>query len=204
MRIGIFGGSFDPIHIGHLWIAEAALETLGLETIHWIPAATSPLKPRGPVACSEDRVEMIRLALAGSEQHRIDDREIRRGELSYTVDTVDEIRQENPDAEVMLIIGSDSLATIRKWHQFERLLQIAVPAVVQRGGEPEIDFSVLDDLVDQERMELIQQQVIKMPVIEISSSELRSRIARNRSIRYRTPRSVEAMIAAKGLYRGTG
>ena len=201
MRLGVFGGSFDPVHIGHFWIAEAALETLGLDVIHWVPAATSPLKRGGPVASEDDRLEMLRLAIAGSERHLVDDREIRRGEISYTVDTVTEFQREFPEAEVVFIIGSDSLASIRRWHEPERLLQMAIPAVVQRGGEPEIDFSVLDGLVGQERLEQIRAAVVPMPVLELSSSELRSRLARGRSIRYRTPRAVEAMIRAKGLYR---
>lgn len=201
LRFGIFGGSFDPVHLGHCWIAESALETLQLESVYWVPAATSPLKPGGPVASAEDRLAMLRLALTGSLRHRIDDREIRRGELSYTVETVREYRQEYPEAEILLIIGSDSLATIRRWHQPDELLRLAIVAVVQRGGEPELDFSVLQGLVDAERIELFRQHVIKMPLIELSSSELRSRIARNLSIRYRTPRAVEALIDAQQLYR---
>jgi nicotinate-nucleotide adenylyltransferase len=201
MRLGIFGGSFDPVHIGHCWIAEAAIETLGLRTVHWIPAATSPLKVGGPYASAEDRLAMLHLALSGSERHVVDDREIRRGAVSYTVDTVAEYCAENADAEIVFIIGSDSLATMRQWHQPEELLRIAIPAVVQRGGQPEIDFSVLEGLVEPQRIELFRQHIIAMPVIELSSSELRSRLARNRSIRYRTPRAVEALIDAQQLYR---
>ncbi len=201
MRLGIFGGSFDPVHIGHCWIAEAAIETLQLERVHWIPAATSPLKVGGPVASAEDRLAMLQLALSGCERHAIDDREIRRGELSFTVDTVAEYCDEHPGARVIFIIGSDSLATIRQWHRPEELLRIATPAVVQRGGQPEIDFSVLEGLIDQQRIQQVRQHVINMPVIELSSSELRSRLARNRSIRYRTPRAVEALIDANQLYR---
>ena len=118
-----------------------------------------------------------------------------------TTYSVGQFRAENPDAEIVFIIGSDSLATIRQWHQPEELLRIAIPAVVQRGGQPEIDFSVLDGLVDPQRIELFRQHVIAMPVIELSSSELRSRLARNRSIRYRTPRAVEALIDSHQLYR---
>ena len=201
MRIGVFGGSFDPIHIGHLWIAEAALESLELSEVRWIPAATSPLKPDGPVASDEDRLGMLRLALSGCENHFIDDREIRRGDVSYTVDTISELQQDYPDAELFLIIGSYSLASIQKWHQPERLLGLIVPAVVQRGGEEGIDFSVLDDLVDQDRIELIRDHVIRMPVIEISSRDLRRRITEGKSIRFRTPRAVEAMIKAQSIYK---
>jgi nicotinate-nucleotide adenylyltransferase len=201
MRIGVFGGSFDPVHVGHLWIAEYALETLQLDEIRWIPAARSPLKPGGPVAANEDRLQMVRLALGGTDKHVVDDREIRRGDVSYTVNTIDEMTREFPGAELLLIIGSDSLATIGQWYQVTRLLQLAIPAVVRRGGEPEIDFSVLDGLTDPARIELFRRHVIPMPLIELSSSDLRSRVAEGRSIRFRTPRAVEAMIAAQGIYR---
>ena len=201
MRIGVFGGSFDPVHVGHLWIAEAALEWLGLDEVRWIPAATSPLKPAGPVATDQQRLEMLKLAVSGAEKHVVDDREIVRGEISYTVDTLAEIHAEFPEAELLLIIGSDSLASFRQWHQPERLLEMALPAVVQRGGEAEIDFSVLQGLASTERLDAAGELVIKMPVIEISSSEIRARIGEGRSVRFRIPRPVEALIEAVNLYR---
>ncbi|TWT82807.1 Nicotinate-nucleotide adenylyltransferase [Planctomycetes bacterium CA13] len=200
MKIGIFGGSFDPIHLGHLWIAESAIETLGLDQVRWIPAAKSPLKPHGPVASDQDRLEMVRLAISGAEKHRLDDREIRRGEISYSVDTVADLQAEFPTDEFCLIIGSDSLALIHKWYQAKKLLERILPAVVQRGGEPDIDFSVLNGLVDPKRVKMIRDHVIKMPVIEISSSEIRERVAQGRSIRYRVPRSVEALLEARKIY----
>lgn len=201
MRIGIFGGSFDPVHYGHLWIAQSALESLELNEIRWIPAAQSPLKPGGPVAPAEDRLQMLKLAIGGADQHVVDDREIRRGEVSYTVDTVNELLNENPNAEIVMVIGSDSLATMNKWHEPKQLLEKVAPAVVQRGGDPDIDFGVLADLVTPDRIELFKKHVIKMPVIELSSSNLRERIGAGKGIRFRTPRAVEAMIAASKIYQ---
>lgn len=201
MRVGVFGGSFDPVHIGHLWIAEAAIESLALNELRWIPAATSPLKPRGPVASDEDRLQMLRISVSGCENHVVDDREIRRGDVSYTVDTIAELRKEFPEHDWFMVIGGDSLASIRKWHEPERLLNLAVPAVVRRGGEGELDFSVLEGLVDPARIELIRKHVISMPVIEISSRDLRSRASEGRSIRFKTPRAVEALIQSRMLYR---
>ena len=200
-RMGIFGGSFDPVHIGHLWIAEAAIELLGLDQVRWIPAATSPLKPNGAIASAEDRVQMLRLALSGNERYAMDEREIHRGEISYTVDTISELIQEFPNTDFRLIIGSDSLASFQQWHQPRRLLELVTPAVVQRGGQPPVDFGVLRGLATPQRISEIESQVIQMPVIELSSSELRQRIATGRSIRYRTTRSVEALIDARGLYQ---
>ena len=186
MRIGLFGGSFDPIHVGHLWIAEAARETLTLDQVRWIPTATSPLKLGGAVASDQD------------------EREIKRGGVSYTVDTVAELIGEMPDAQFFMIIGSDSLASIPLWHQPNRLLELITPAVVQRGGEDAIDFSVLQGLVDRERIDAIASHVIPMPIIDVSSSELRERVRTGRSIRYRTPLRVEALIHERGLYCDDG
>ena len=205
MKIGIFGGSFDPVHVGHLWIAEAALESLGLDQIRWIPAAQSPLKPSGPIAPAETRVQMLQLALAGAERHVVDDREIQRGKVSYTVDTVAELLDENesnePATDIYMVIGSDSLRTMQKWRDPKRLLSLVIPAVVQRAGDEVIDFSVLNDLVPQDRIELFRQHIIEMPLIEVSSSELRERVRAGQSVRFRTPRAVEALIEASALYR---
>jgi nicotinate-nucleotide adenylyltransferase len=201
MRIGILGGSFDPVHVGHLWIAEAATEQLQLDQLRWLPAATQPLKPKGPVASDADRVAMLRLAIAGREGQWIDERELRRAGVSYTVDTVDQLRAEQPQAAWCLIIGSDSLHSMPQWHQPGRLLDAVDLAVVQRGGEEEIDFSVLEGLASPERVARFRDRVVRMPAIELSSSEIRDRVRAGRSIRHLVPRAVEAYIAANGLYR---
>ena len=200
-RIGIFGGSFDPIHLGHLWIAQAAVESLQLSEIRWIPAATSPLKRNGTVASDENRLQMVRLAVSGNEKFVLDDREIQRGEISYTVDTIAEIKAEQPDDDFFLIIGADSLSTFGRWHQPSRLLDMVIPAVVARGGDPPIDFSILEDLTTKDRIESIKKHVVTMPLIEVSSTDLRKRIADGKSIRYQVPAAVEAFIRAENLYR---
>ncbi len=199
-RIGIFGGSFDPIHLGHLWIAEAAREHCMLDEVRFLPAATSPLKPNGPVALDLDRIEMVRLAISGHPSFQLDDREIRRGKVSYTVDTVAQIKQEHPESELVLIIGSDSLTTFDRWHQPRQLLDLVTLAVIQRGGEEAVDFSALNDFTSADRMKAMRQQVVPMPWIEVSSTDLRSRVAAGKSIRYQVPAAVGAMIEAKALY----
>lgn len=200
MRIGIFGGSFDPVHVGHLWISEAATEQLELDALHWVPSATQPLKPGGPVASDQHRLDMLRLSIAGRERHFLDDREIRRDGVSYTVDTVKEFKEEFPGAELFLVIGSDSLASMQRWHLPSELLSIVTLSVVQRGGEEEIDFDVLSELVDQSRLTLFRRSTIRMPVIEISSGEIRERVGQGRGIRHRVPRAVEALIGADRVY----
>ncbi len=167
----------------------------------WIPAATSPLKPTGPVASDDDRLQMVRLAVSGCSRHLVDDREIKRGQVSYTVDTLTELSEEHPQTELFFIIGSDSLASFHKWYQAERLLELAIPAVVQRGGEEPIDFRALKGLASEARIEEIRKYAIQMPIIELSSTDLRERVAAGRSIRFRVPRAVQALIDANHLYK---
>ena len=174
MRIGIFGGSFDPVHIGHLWIAEAALETLALDQIRWIPTATSPLKPDGAQVPAEDRLQMVTLAVSGCEQHLVDDCELRRGQISYTVNTLQALSSQQPEVEWFLIVGADSLTEFRRWRQPERILQLATLAVVGRGRAVPIDWTVLDGLADEETIDRIRRSEIQMPLIELSSTDLRT------------------------------
>ncbi len=199
--IAIFGGSFDPVHIGHLWIATAALEQLPVSQIRWIPASTSPLKPTGPIAGDADRLAMLRLALGGRAEHVVDTREIDRGGVSYTVNTVAEIAAEQVGFDIYLIIGADSLASLDRWQRPAELLNICRLAVVHRGGDPPPDYAVLQNYVDEDRIARIRGDQIDMPVIEISSGEIRSRIAAGRSIWNRVPAGAGALIEAQSLYR---
>ncbi|QEG43016.1 nicotinate (nicotinamide) nucleotide adenylyltransferase [Roseimaritima ulvae] len=201
MRIGLFGGSFDPVHYGHLWIVMAAWEQLQLDELRMLPAAQSPLKPGGVHAAAEQRLEMLRLATGGTDPLIVDDRELRRGGVSYTVETLRSLSAQQDGDEWLLIIGSDSLASFPRWHEPQQILQRATLAVVQRGGDPPIDYTVLQPLCDAAKLRRCQAAEIQMPQIELSSSELRQRVAGGRSIRFRTPRAVEAYIEAQALYR---
>ncbi len=200
-RVGVFGGSFDPVHWGHLLIAETARESLGLDHIRWIPASTSPLKRHGPVASASDRLAMLRLAIDDAEGHVIDRCELERGDVSYTADTLHDLRRRLPAADLFLIIGSDSLATWPRWHAPERIAELATVAVVRRGGEPPIDFSPMDGLATPEQIGAAREHVIPMPRVELSSTELRTRIADGRPIRFRTTPAVERYIESGRLYR---
>jgi len=201
MRIGLFGGSFDPVHLGHLWIAEFARESLCLDEVRWIPAAQSPLKPSAPIATNEERLTMIRLAISGATGHTIDPRELQRAQPSYTVDTVEEICAEDPHNDYFLIAGSDSLASMPNWRSPERILRCVTLSVVRRGGDPPIDYSVLNGIVDGRLLESILASEISMPAIEVSSTEIRNRIKRNSSIRYQVPHAVEVFLQSNKIYR---
>lgn len=215
MRVAIYGGSFDPVHLGHLWVAQNCAEKLRLDQVIFMPAATSPLKPHGPVASNEDRLMMLRLALAGGPQPvptgqpsasggvalLVDDRELRRGGKSYTIDTVEEIKRQQPDDTLFLLVGSDAFAAIGQWHRPEELLAMVTPVVFRRGGDPPIDWSVLENLVSTPRIREIQAASVSIPMIEISSGDIRQRVAEGRSVRFLVSPSVAALIRASSLYQ---
>ena len=193
-RVGWFGGSFDPVHIGHLWIAEAAREQLHLDEVRFVPAATNPLKPGGPQADDASRLEMLRLATSGNDAFIVDDRELRRGEVSYTVETLRQWRSEFPKAKTFLLIGGDSLADFERWSEPGEILRLATLAVVRRGGIRELDYSFIESIADASVAEEIRHCEIQMPMIELSSTEIRQRVRDGQSIRYRVPAAVAAMI----------
>lgn len=201
MRIGIFGGSFDPVHMGHLWIAGAAVETLGLDELRFLPAAKNPLKEHGPVASDAQRVEMLRLAIGGNAAFRVDEREIARGQISYTVDTLREYRDEFPDADLFFIIGGDSLGDFDRWKSPAEILKLASLACVRRGGQGGLQYDKLDAFCDERSRRRIEANEIVMPVIELSSRDVRQRIMDQRSIRYMVPAAVESMIKSETVYR---
>lgn len=200
-RLGIFGGSFDPVHYGHLLVAETCREECELDQVLLIPAAVSPHKQNQPRTPAKDRVEMLRLALAGHEQLSASTIEIDRGGVSYTVDTLTALAEEHPKASLFLLMGADSLDDLPTWREAARLCSLAMPVVVHRAGSPEPDFSVLAEIVDGKRLAEIRQHQVEMPKIELSSTDIRERVCSGKTIRFRTPRAVEKYIETQGLYR---
>jgi nicotinate-nucleotide adenylyltransferase len=201
MRLGIFGGSFDPVHYGHLLLAESAREQLALDEVWLIPAAVSPFKVGQEQAPAKARLEMLELALAGSEHLRASPLEIDRGGISYTVDTLAEIARQQPGAKLFLLMGADSLRDFPKWRGPAQICELATPAVVRRGGAPDPDIGGLVAIVSPERLAEIRAAQVQMPLIELSSTDLRARAAAGQSLRYRTPRAVEKYIETHRLYR---
>jgi nicotinate-nucleotide adenylyltransferase len=203
MRLGLYGGSFDPIHYGHLLLAECARELLQLDEVWLMPASVPPHKQDRELAPAKHRLAMLELALAGHEQIKSSRLEIDRGGVSYTVDTLAAIRQQQPDAELFLLMGADSLHDLPTWREPARICELATPAIVRRGGSPVPDFSVLRPIVAAKRLEIIREAQVQMPLIELSSTDLRRRAAAGMSLRFRTPRAVEKYIETQGLYSST-
>jgi nicotinate-nucleotide adenylyltransferase len=204
-RLGLLGGSFDPVHYGHLWMAETAVEQLRLDELLLIPAGHSPLKPSTPITSGVQRAEMLELAVGGAPYLRVDRREIGREGRSYTIDTLRDIRRERPDAELYWIIGADAWHDFAQWRDPQQIVQLATVAVVQRAGHSAIDTRLHEALLGRKATLEITAAALHMPAIDVSSTVLRERIAAGKSIRFRTPHAVVAYIEAHGLYRaGSG
>lgn len=199
MRLGIFGGSFDPIHYGHLLLAETCREQNCLDQVIFMPAAVPPHKIR-TMTPPEARIEMLELALGGHPAMHVSTLEVERGGVSYTVETLTRLRQDYPDEKLFFLMGADSLEDLPTWREPERICELAVPLVVRRAGAAEPDFGKLAHLVDAERLGKIRECQVTMPVMELSSTDIRQRVAADKSIRYRTPRGVEMYIRENGLY----
>ena len=198
MRIGVFGGTFDPVHLAHLILAEQCREQAALDQILFIPAARPPHKQDQDIASFDRRVEMLALALAGNPAFRVDELEKNRAGPSYTVDTLTELKSRQPEAQLFLIVGSDTLHELATWRQPERILELAKLLVVTRPGFPMLDCEPLRQALNLSRP--IEVQPILSPLIDIASREIRRRVATGQSIRYLVPRSVEMYIKEKGLY----
>jgi nicotinate-nucleotide adenylyltransferase len=195
-RLGVLGGTFDPPHIGHLWLATLAIDQLGLSRVLFMPAAQPPHK-RGALTRATDRLLMTRLAIVDDPRFELCPIEMERPGASYTVDSISELQRLHPDAELWLIMATDSLATIDTWREPDRLLELVPWAVGPRpGGEPPTRAAL------QERFGAAAERIVLLegPALDVSSSDLRARVAAGRAIRYLVPRAVEQLIVERRLY----
>ncbi len=181
-------------------MADLALEAAQLDQILFVPADISPLKPDGPTATDRQRLEMLQLALGGNEKFELSRKEIDREGVSYTVDTLESLHEEQPDHELFLLVGADSLESFGKWKNVQRICELAIPLVASRQGS-NADLNQLAPFITPERLVEIQRYAFEFPAIEISSTQLRQRVAKGQSIRYRTPRSVECYLQNAKLYQ---
>jgi nicotinate-nucleotide adenylyltransferase len=198
MRLGIFGGTFDPVHVGHLLVAERCLEQCRLDEVWFVPTGIPPHKLSRTIAPGKARVEMLELAVAGHERFRVDRRELDRADPCYTVETLNSLRSEDSSRELIFVLGGDSLIDFPTWREPKRIAELAHLAVANRGGAPLPDLeplrSLLGELVDS------RVQFVTIPGVDISSSDIRRRVGNGKSIRYMTPRAVECYIATNNLY----
>lgn len=202
-KLGVFGGTFDPIHLAHLIVAEQAREQLELDALILLPAAIPPHKQRREITDGKHRLEMARLAVAGNPAFDVSDLELRREGVSYTVDTLRWLHEQHPDDELFLLLGADSLSDLPNWYRPDEIRRLATLAVAGRPRSPSIE-SPHSHHSPTSPGDSSNARVIDIPLMDISSTEIRNRVASRRSIRYMVPAAVEAYIAAHGLYRANG
>lgn len=183
-RIGVLGGTFDPVHVGHLAVAVAALGSLPLDRVIFVPARRSPLKDETPVASEADRLAMLERAIAGEPRFSVSRLELERDAPSYTVDTLEALAGEG---RLFLILGGDAASELDRWKRPERVRELATLVVAARPGSPGADRA--DILLD-------------APLMDISATDLRARAARGLSLRYLVPDAVWRYIEERGIYRG--
>ena len=198
MKIGILGGTFDPIHNGHLKIAEAARKKLGLNEVYFMPAAKTPLKEGISISAVEHRVKMVRLAIAGKPRFKLSTIELDRPGLSYTADTIAELRKKlGAETELYFIIGWDSLSQFARWREPARIIRMCRLVAVPRPGYSLPDPKAMEAAIPGIAGSLI---VLDKPEIAISATEIRERVANGLSIRRLVPKPVAEYIQKNGLY----
>jgi nicotinate-nucleotide adenylyltransferase len=197
LRIGVFGGAFNPPHMGHLVCAQEVSLQLGLERVLFIPVGQAPHREIDDDPGREVRLEMVELAIAGDERFALSRVEVDREGPSYTSDTLELLRGESPDDELFLILGGDQAASLPSWHEPEKVLERATVAAVERVGWSRSAIGIkLARLRGADRV-----RHLDMPVIQISSTGIRRRVREGRPIRYLVPADVEEYIGAHALYR---
>ena len=202
MKLGVLGGTFDPVHAGHIFVAEEARIRLSLDRVLFVPAGNPWLKTDREITPAVDRIEMVRLAIAKHEHFELSTVEVDRGGPSFTVDTLDELRQEKAYTELYLLMGLDSFVELPLWKDAERLVTLCRLVVVPRYG------TSLPELGEVARklggMSAENVVILDSPMIGISSSGIRDRVSRGLPIDYLVPGEVERYIIAHGLYRAAG
>lgn len=199
-RVGILGGTFNPIHIGHLLIAQQALEAAGLDRVIFLPSHTPVHKECVSLATPEDRLAMVRLAVADNPAFEANDLELERGGVSYAVDTMRAFRLRYPDREPHFIIGMDSLRELHLWYRVNELLALCPFLVLDRPGVAH-PLTPAELPLPPPWPERLLASVLPGRLCEVSSSEIRRRVAEGRPIRYLVPSVVEQFILDRGLYR---
>lgn len=201
MRLGLLGGTFDPVHYGHLLLAESCREQCRLDAVWFVPSGRPPHKPVAELTPVEVRIEMLELAIAGEPSFAICRYEADRQGVSYTVDTLEQLAREEPQRELFFLMGADMLGDLPNWREPERICQLALPVAAFRAEVGPPDFAGLASLVPPERLAAMRAHQVEMPAVGFSSSQIRRRVRAGKSIRFWTPRAVEEFIHTRALYR---
>jgi nicotinate-nucleotide adenylyltransferase len=189
MKLGLFGGSFDPVHLGHLLVAQAAVEELGLDRLYFIPAAQSPFKPENQHLPAAERLRLLRLALTGQTKYEVDEQEIKRRGISYTVDTLRNYARCYPEAELCYLIGADNVANLPKWREAAELARLAEFVAIPRPSESAVVFPAP-----------FCGRMLKGFPLGVSSSQIRDRVKAGQPIDHLVPPAVAEAIRNYRLY----
>ncbi len=199
MRLGIYGGTFDPVHYGHLLLAEQCREQCALDEVWFIPAGAPPHKDSTNITPAKARIDMLDFALAGIPEFAVSTIEVEREGPSYTVDTLQSLVDEDNSHELFLLIGADSLKDLPTWRQPERIRELATVVAVNRGNFDEQQLREQVSLLGKRAAE--RTRIVEMPGVDISATDIRRRASEGRSVRFLTPRPVVHYISEHGLYR---
>jgi nicotinate-nucleotide adenylyltransferase len=200
MRIGLFGGTFDPVHVGHLILAERCRADAGLDEVWFLPSYRPPHKPDGAVSAFADRCAMVSAAVAGVPGFRVEPIESELPPPSYTAHTLAALRTRHPTDEFHLVIGADSLADLPQWYEPRQVVAQAGVIVVPRPGVELWPAEKLADALKVPRS-VIRLQVVDCPLVDVASRDLRKRVAEGKSIRFLVPKEVETIIRERKLYK---
>ena len=199
-KTGIIGGTFNPIHIGHLILAENAYTNLGLDKVVFMPTGMSYLKDQSVILPGRERLNLINEAIYGNDHFVSSDFEIKRSGNTYTAETLSELNRLCPDDEIYFIIGEDSIYNIKTWYEPQTIFNNCVLVVAPRGHEPDVKLlDIKDELIKEYSARI---ELLDTPDIDISSSMIRDRIRDGKSIRYYVPERVAAKIFENGYYTG--
>jgi len=201
-KIALFGGTFDPVHLGHTIVVSHALKHIGAAKAIFIPAKCSPLKPNKPIASDGERLEMIKLAIADLPNFEASDYELRKEGPSYTIETVKYFKEQyGSGISVYWLMGTDVIEELSRWYKAAELIDICNLAVMYRAGFPVPDFSGLAGTFGENRIKKLQANVIPTPLVDISSTEIRRRLSEDLYVGNMLPPAVAGYINRHGLYK---
>lgn len=198
MKIGIFGGTFDPVHIGHLIVADQAASDLRLDRVVFLPAGRPWFKSNRLITDGKDRLQMLKLAVRGNSRFDVSEIELNRSGPTYSVESIPLLKQQYDGAEIYFLLGKDALADIHKWQQPDKIIQMCHVVGLSRPGYESIDWDTIDRIIPGASQKI---RLLQVPLIGVSSSDIRTMVAGGKSIRFLIPDDVLDYIERNALYR---